>query len=91
MKRRRVRDQYHSEWLDKCGAADLIGVHPGSFDRYRRTDPSIPPPYWLTPTRPRWKRDEVEAWLASRPRSARAPAFEKQFHRRRERLQRKGG
>jgi predicted DNA-binding transcriptional regulator AlpA len=83
-KRQRKKRVPSSEWLTKVEVACLLGVHPGSIDRYRRRDPTFPPPYWLTGCTPRWKRDEVEKWLASRPRSARAPAFEKQFHRRRE-------
>jgi predicted DNA-binding transcriptional regulator AlpA len=74
-----------ADWLDKMQVARLLGVNAGSVDRYRRTDPSFPLPFWITATTPRWSRAEIEQWLASRPRSARAPAFER-LHRRRQRF-----
>jgi predicted DNA-binding transcriptional regulator AlpA len=85
-----LRKDSDGQWLTKVGVGRILGLHPGSVDRYRRTDASFPAPRWISSLTPRWKRAEVEAWLASRPRSARAPAFEKQFHRRRECLKKNG-
>jgi predicted DNA-binding transcriptional regulator AlpA len=68
-KRRLIKRVPSGTWLNKEQVAEYLGVHPSTIDRYKRDPPSgFPEPYWLTPTNPRWSRDEVEAWVASRPR-----------------------
>ena len=40
-KRRLVKRIPSEDWLDKRQVARLLGVHPGTIDRYRRRDPSF--------------------------------------------------
>lgn len=53
---------------DKQVAARLT-VGRATVWRYVRTDPTFPKPIKLSAGCARWRSDEVEAWLASRPRT----------------------
>ena len=58
------------EWLSKRDLASLLKCHPRTISRSIESD-GFPRPYYITGNTPRWKRSEVDAWLASRPREPR--------------------
>jgi predicted DNA-binding transcriptional regulator AlpA len=59
--------------IGKRELARLLGVNPWTLDRWRRTDPGFPAPLWLNGTTPRWRRVDIESWLATRQRGGVAP------------------
>jgi predicted DNA-binding transcriptional regulator AlpA len=64
--------------LSKQALAELLGVDPWTIDRWRRPDepthiPDFPEPLWISGATPRWRRVEVEQWLASRPHGGLSP------------------
>ena len=72
------------ELLGKRELADLLRVNPWTVDRWRRTDPDFPAPIWISKSTPRWRRKDIEAWLATRQRGGTSPAFgEMRKHKRR--------
>jgi predicted DNA-binding transcriptional regulator AlpA len=62
--------------LTKRDLAALLNVNVWSIDRWRKTDPNFPSPVWISGTTPRWRRIEIENWIATRPRGGRSPDFE---------------
>jgi predicted DNA-binding transcriptional regulator AlpA len=70
-------DAEASQLLSKRQLAEMLGVNPFSIDRWRRTDPTFPKPFWLTGTTPRWHHSDVAAWLASRQRGGISPDWVK--------------
>jgi predicted DNA-binding transcriptional regulator AlpA len=68
------------ELISKAQLAALIGVNTWTIDRWRRIDPDFPAPIWISPSTPRWRRVDIETWIAQRPRGSVAPAWQ---HRRR--------
>jgi len=49
--------------------AHCLTVGRATVWRYTRTDPTFPKPIKLSAGCARWRVDEVEQWLASRPRT----------------------
>ncbi|MGH3442000.1 MAG: helix-turn-helix transcriptional regulator [Nitriliruptorales bacterium] len=46
--------------------AELLGVTRWTVKRLRDTDPSFPPPAMLSTRTPRWRPDDLEAWISGR-------------------------
>jgi predicted DNA-binding transcriptional regulator AlpA len=66
--------------LSKQQLAELLGVDPWTVDRWRRPseatyDPSFPEPIWISNATPRWRRSEIEHWLATRQRGGLSPSW----------------
>jgi predicted DNA-binding transcriptional regulator AlpA len=53
--------------LRKAQLAALCGVTTRTVNRWCADDPSFPKPIWLGPKTQRWRLEEVERWLSSRP------------------------
>lgn len=62
--------------LSKQGVADYLSVNPWTIDRWRKTDPTFPAPFWMNDRTPRWLPTDIRQWLASRPRGGIAPEWE---------------
>jgi predicted DNA-binding transcriptional regulator AlpA len=63
--------------IDKQALARLLMIDPWTIDRWRKQHPDFPPPLWVTGTSPRWRRTEIETWLASRQRGGVSPDWNK--------------
>jgi len=59
--------------ITKRELAHLLAVDPWTVDRWRKSDPSFPEPIWLSGSTPRWKRLDIERWLASRETGGTSP------------------
>jgi predicted DNA-binding transcriptional regulator AlpA len=62
--------------LDLIGKRELaraLRINPWTLDRWRRCNPAFPQPIWISAVTPRWRRNEIEEWLASRQRGGTAP------------------
>ena len=64
--------------IGKQDLAALLDVDPWTVDRWRRPDedtydPTFPEPIWISGATPRWRRVEIEAWLADRPHGGLSP------------------
>src|SRR5262245_23185346 len=64
--------------LSKKQLAELLSIDPWTVDRWRKSDPTFPPPVWLSNTTPRWRRADIERWLATRKKGGRAPSWDQQ-------------
>jgi predicted DNA-binding transcriptional regulator AlpA len=76
--------------VGKGTLAQLLDVDPFTIDRWRRDDPTFPPPLWVSGSTPRWKRIDIEQWVASRPAGGLSPnwvAHPKPTHKNRKRRQ----
>jgi predicted DNA-binding transcriptional regulator AlpA len=62
--------------LTKRQLAELLQINPWTIDRHRKSDPDFPAPVWISGTTPRWRRQDIESWLATRPRGGRSPDYE---------------
>lgn len=58
--------------LRRCDAAAHLGCGDTKFDQLRREDPGFPLPVWID-SDPRWSTAELDAWVATLPRSATKP------------------
>jgi predicted DNA-binding transcriptional regulator AlpA len=65
--------------ITKADLARLLNVTPWTLDRWRKADPSFPEVIWLSDSTPRWRRIDVEKWLASRQRGGTSPDFERRM------------
>jgi predicted DNA-binding transcriptional regulator AlpA len=61
------------QMLSRRDLAGLLGVNAWSIDRWRKTDPDFPAPIWISAATPRWRRVDVERWIATRQRGGTAP------------------
>jgi predicted DNA-binding transcriptional regulator AlpA len=64
--------------LSKKQLAALLAIDVWTVDRWRKSDPTFPQPIWVTNTTPRWRRADVEAWLSTRKKGGRSPAWDEQ-------------
>jgi hypothetical protein len=80
------------ELLSKKDLAQLLGITPWSLNQWRR-DPKIglPACIWLSSTTPRWRRSDIETWLASRQRGGLAPSWSNTAPQRQTRRKRRQG
>jgi predicted DNA-binding transcriptional regulator AlpA len=62
--------------IGKFALADVLAVDKWTLDRWRKKDSSFPQPVWISGSTPRWKRTEIERWLATRPSGGRAPNWD---------------
>jgi len=53
--------------LEKEQAAELLGVTLWKFGELRRTDPNFPAPVRLGPRSTRWRRTDIETYIAALP------------------------
>ena len=53
------------ELLTKTDFASLLGVKPATLDVYRRKSPTFPRPLMLSKRAPRWRRQDVDAFITS--------------------------
>jgi predicted DNA-binding transcriptional regulator AlpA len=74
--------------IAKRDLAKLLNINPWTVDRWRRKQRDFPQPLWVSPTTPRWRRVDVETWLASRQHGGRAPEWQKSKPRRKQRKRR---
>src|SRR5262245_9247202 len=63
--------------LSKRQLAELLAVDPWTIDRWRN-NPDFPAPIWISASTPRWRRKDIEAWIASRHRGGVAPDWRRQ-------------
>ena len=63
-------EQLSALLLEKKQSADLIGMSLYKFDELRRTDPNFPAPVRLGPRSTRWRRSDLEAYIAALPAAA---------------------
>lgn len=61
--------------LSKRQLAELLGVNSWTVDRWRKTNPDFPAPVWLSDSTLRWRRLDVERWLATRQRGGVGPQW----------------
>jgi predicted DNA-binding transcriptional regulator AlpA len=61
--------------LDKQEVANYLGVNKYTIDRWRRELPDFPEPIWLSGTSCRWRLQDIEKWLATRPSGGKAPEW----------------
>jgi predicted DNA-binding transcriptional regulator AlpA len=59
--------------LSKRALASLLAINPWTLDRFRKSDPDFPEPIWISGTTPRWRKVEVERWLATRQKGGVSP------------------
>jgi predicted DNA-binding transcriptional regulator AlpA len=61
--------------LTKQQLAELLKVDAWTIDRWRKrkSDPDFPEPIWISGTTPRWRRVDIERWLATRQRGGVSP------------------
>lgn len=59
--------------ISKRELAKLLAINSFTLDRWRKTNPDFPAPIWLTGTSPRWRRRDVELFIATRQRGGRSP------------------
>jgi predicted DNA-binding transcriptional regulator AlpA len=76
--------------ISKQQLSELLGISSYSIDRMRKPghptyDPSFPPVVWIGPSTARWRRTDIEAWLASRPHGGLAPDWQQHPRARRRR------
>lgn len=64
------------EMISKKELAALLSVNSWTLDRWRKSDPEFPRAVWLSPTTPRWRKADVERWLATRKTGGVAPDWE---------------
>ncbi len=57
----------HPLILDAIAAAALIGISERGFHYARRSQDFPKPISVLSPRRPRWRRTDLEEWVATRP------------------------
>ena len=62
--------------MTKRELANLLAVDPWTIDRWRKSD-DFPVPVWLSGTTPRWRRADIETWLATRQQGGRAPDYDR--------------
>lgn len=60
-------DQVGREWLTIEQVAEYVGVSSRTIRRLVDGQ-GFPSPYYVTPSRPRWRASDVEEWVLSRPR-----------------------
>jgi predicted DNA-binding transcriptional regulator AlpA len=53
--------------LSKAQLATLLGVTTRTVVRWSGDDATFPKPIWIGPSSQRWRLDEVQRWLNSRP------------------------
>ena len=63
--------------LSKRQLGELLHVNLWTLDRWRKTDPDFPAPIWLSNSTLRWRRVEVERWLASCRRGGVGPQYKR--------------
>lgn len=51
--------------FDKTQVAGYLGVRVRRVDELRRADPSFPAPRLLGPGTPRWRRADLDHWIAT--------------------------
>jgi predicted DNA-binding transcriptional regulator AlpA len=61
--------------LNKKQLAEICGVNCWTIDRWRRDRPDFPKPVWLSDVIMRWRRRDVEEWLASLQQGGLAPVW----------------
>jgi len=71
-----VRGFSHLALISKREFAALLNVNTWSVDRWRKTDPDFPSPIWISKSTPRWRRVDVETWLATRQRGGVSPEWQ---------------
>jgi predicted DNA-binding transcriptional regulator AlpA len=59
--------------LTKQLLALRLAVNPATVDRWRRDDPTFPPPVWLSGITPRWRPADIDQWLSQKPKGGVAP------------------
>jgi len=63
------------ELMTKRELAEVLGVNPWTIDRWRDKRPDFPKPLWISASTLRWRRQEIERWLATRQRGGTSPAY----------------
>jgi predicted DNA-binding transcriptional regulator AlpA len=65
------------EMMSKKDIADRLKLDTWTVDHLRKTDPTFPPPIWLTDKSARWRSIDVLNWQAARPRGGLSPEWKR--------------